>query len=106
MFKIFNINSFFVFRRFIIVNDFFKFDDINKTYLKKNIYLFKYKLFQNKNHFINDFENKIIFNRLQYSFNCINDTIVQQILFQINKINNFYDVIIFAKKFISFFNRN
>ena len=59
MFKIFDMNSFFIFRRFVIVNDFFKFDDINKDYLKEFIYFFKYKLFQNYDHFHDDFKDKI-----------------------------------------------
>ena len=82
MLKIFDMNSFFtiIFRHFVIVNDSFKFDDIKKIYLEKFIYLLNYKLFQNHDHFYDDFEIKTQFNRLQYSFNRINETIVQQTL--------------------------
>ena len=92
-------------QRSIVIIDFFKFNDKNRTVLKHWIQLMKYKLKDNVDHFEVKNESKITRrNRMMYAYFRTEDVCQSQILSNMNS-TNLHDILHIVENIIHFINK-
>ena len=92
-------------RRFVIVLDSKKFDDIDKNYLRNFIHLIKNKFENNVDHFIKNIEKVTRNARKIYVWTRIKNIVVDQILSQIIEDINVYEIFHITKEIFDFLKR-